>query len=94
MVLTRSRWLGKEKEDKYDVLTKEFISCGFKVEAFIVGTLRSWDPENDRVGKRLCSNKFLKVIRKIIVSETISYSQDVYQEHLRRTPQDSGGRKI
>lgn len=96
MVLTRSRWLGKEKEDKYDVLAKDFISCGFKarVEAFIVGTLRSCHPENDRVDKRLCSNKFLKVIRKIIVSETISYSQDVYQEHLRRTPQDSFVRKI
>lgn len=85
----------KEKEEKYDLLAKDFITQGFRarVEAFIVGSLGSWDPDNDRVAKRLCSNKYLEVMRNIMVSETLPYSQDIYQEHLRRTPQDSGGRK-
>lgn len=49
----------KAEGEKYDVLAKDFMSKGFRarVEAVIIGSLGSWDSENDGVLKRLCSNK-------------------------------------
>lgn len=63
-----------------------------KVGAIIVGSLGSWDPQNDAVLKRICSQKYLKVMRRIMVSEVLSHSKDVFYEHLNRLPQDSGDR--
>lgn len=82
------------KEIKYQGIAQELHLKGFnaKVEAIIIGALGSWDPTNDRVMKRICSNKYLKLMRKIVVSEVISYSRDVFFEHLGTIPQDSGGR--
>lgn len=84
----------KEKEDKYAELAAELSSDGtrVRVDAIIVGSLGSWDPQNDKIIRRLCSEKYAKTMRKIIVSETISYSQDVFSEHMRAVPQNSGGR--
>lgn len=84
----------RKKVTKYTKLDEEMIKAGLnaKVEAVIVGSLGSWDPENDRVLKRICLLKYLKVMRQIMVSEIISYSKDVFYEHLNRVPQDSGSR--
>lgn len=80
--------------EKYDNLAKEITKAGYnaKVEAVIVGSLGSWDPENDRVLKQIFSSKYLKVTRRIMVSGTISHSKDVFYEHLNHVPQDSGSR--
>lgn len=84
----------KEKEEKYVEVAEEMSRQGtrVRVDAIIVGSLGSWDPQNDNIIRRLCSEKYAKVIRRIIVSETISYSQDVFSEHMRPVPQNSGGR--
>lgn len=85
----------KVKEEKYMDIARHFSTNGGKVrvETIVVGSLGFWDPKNDRVVKRLCFEKYAKLMRKIIVSEVISYSQDIYFEHTRTTPQDSGGRR-
>lgn len=64
------------------------------VEAIVVGDLGSWDPVNDRSIRRICSRNYLKMTKNIIVSETIAYSRDVYDEHIRRVSQVSHGRQI
>lgn len=63
------------------------------LEAILVGSLGAWGRRNDKMLQRICSNKYLKVMRKIMVSENIAYSRDVYHEHLNLLPQDSGGRQ-
>lgn len=81
---------------KYDQLAKELSRDGkrVKVEAFIVGSLGSWDPKNDRLLRRICSKTYAKKMRQICVSETIAYSHDVFFEHTRQVPQDTGGRRM
>ncbi|KAL1481298.1 hypothetical protein MTO96_015734 [Rhipicephalus appendiculatus] len=39
--------------------------------------LGSWDPANDRVLKRLCSGRYLRLFNKLAVSETIAASLDL-----------------
>lgn len=86
----------KEKLENYSDLARELSNdyVKAKVEAVIEGSLGSWDPGNDALIKRLCSNKYAKMMRKIIASETIAYSQDIYAEHTRTLPQYSGGRQV
>lgn len=79
----------KEKEKKYNDIAQELCKSGFNV-----GSLGAWDPKNDRLLRRICSQKYLKMMRKIMVSETISDSRDIYYEHLNIVPQDSGGRRF
>lgn len=57
------------------------------VEAVVVGALGSWDPANDGSLRRICSKKYLKMLKKIVVSEIIGNSRDVYYEHISRIPQ-------
>lgn len=73
MGLRHLRWYVELKEEKYRALASELSDNmrGVKVEAIIVGSLSSWDPNNDRLIKRICSEKYAKVMRRIIVSETI-----------------------
>lgn len=63
----------KIKETKYDELGNKLSVDGksAKVEAIIVGSLGTWDSENDRVVKRLCAEKYEKIMRKIIIIETL-----------------------
>lgn len=63
-------------------------------EAIVVGELGSLDPANDKSLRRICTKTYLKTIKKIIISETISFSNDVYQEHIRRIGQVANGRQI
>lgn len=85
-----------EKLEKYDALAKELSVAGkrAKVVAFIVGSLGSWDPQNDKLLRRICSKTYAKKMRQICVSETIAYSNDIFYEHTRGVPQDSGGRQM
>lgn len=75
-----------EKITKYEPHAKRLTdSKKFKkvdVYAVIVGSLGSWDKENDRCIQRLCSKKYASLMRKLIVSETLRSSRDIYIEHL------------
>lgn len=73
-----------QKIEKYkpfvDIFCRKFKSA--VVEAVIVGSLGSWDPKNDRVLLRLCTKKYLRLMKKLIVSETIRSSRDIFFEHI------------
>ncbi|XP_035232574.1 uncharacterized protein LOC118204352 [Stegodyphus dumicola] len=77
------------KEEKYrplvDILRNTYRNV--QVGAIIVGALGSWDRANDKIVRRLGSNKYANLMRKLIVSETISVSRDIYIEHLTGNPQ-------
>lgn len=64
------------------------------VHAIVVGALGSWDPDNDKTIRRLCSGRYAKLMKKIIVSETTAHSQDAFDEHMRRIPQNTDGRRV
>lgn len=85
-----------EKVTKYNSLAQELSLRGKNVvvEAVVVVALGSWDPANDRLMKRICSRKYLKLFKRIEVSEAIIYSRDIYEEHTRWFPQNSGGRQV
>lgn len=75
-----------EKIKKYNCLKKSLASK-FKevsVEVIIVGALGSWDPKNDRICHRLCSKKYTKLMKNLIVSDTLRASRDIYITHLNR----------
>lgn len=76
----------EEKLNKYEPMAKRLKeSKTFKkvdVYAIIVGSLGSWDKENDKCIRRLCSKKYASLMRKLIVSETLRSSRDIYIEHL------------
>lgn len=59
------------KMTKHARLAQEFSLSGKNavVKAVVVGALGSWDPANDRVMKRICSKKYMKVLKKKVVSE-------------------------
>lgn len=53
------------------------------VHAVIVGALGSWDPANDSVLRRFCSRPYLRLLKKLCVSDTIAASRGVYHDHIR-----------
>jgi hypothetical protein len=53
-----------------------------KVDAIVLGSLGSWDPENEKVMRSMCSKKYLKLFKKLCVSDVIRYSRDIYVEHI------------
>lgn len=86
----------REKMEKYNNLAQEISLQGkiVAVEAIVVGVLGRRDPANDRVMKRICSKKYLNMFKTIVVSETISFSRDIFDEHIRRVPQNYNGRQV
>nr|XP_054921325.1 uncharacterized protein LOC129382025 [Dermacentor andersoni] len=55
------------KEEKYQPV-REYLLRKFQkvtVEAIIIGALGSWDPQNDRVMRRFCSRKYLRLFKKL-----------------------------
>ncbi|XP_049266997.1 uncharacterized protein LOC125756377 [Rhipicephalus sanguineus] len=72
------------KERKYqpvrDYLLRRYQRVS--IEAIVVGMLGSWDPANDRVLKRLCSRRYLRLLKELAVSETIAASREVYSAHV------------
>lgn len=57
------------------------------VDAVVVGALGSWDPANDATLKRVCSRSYLRTMKKLVVSETISCSRNIYVTHVTGQPQ-------
>lgn len=52
------------------------------VDAVVVGALGSWDPANDRVLRRFCSRSYLRLLKKLAVSETVAGSRNIYATHV------------
>lgn len=75
----------REKVRKYRQLADELRAKGFTVylDALIVGTLGSWDPANEQVLRHCKINrKYAGLMRKLMISDTIRWSRDIYVEHV------------
>lgn len=75
----------QEKIMKYTSLAEDYKRRGWTVhlDAFIVGSLGAWDPANEPVLKRLNINRrYASLMRKLMTSDVIRWSRDIYVEHL------------
>ena len=73
------------KIQKYEQLADELRCQGWNVylNAFITGALGAWDPDNETVIRQLrISKSYAKVMKKLIVSDTIRWSRDIYVEFI------------
>ncbi|GLV46534.1 hypothetical protein CBL_20859 [Carabus blaptoides fortunei] len=52
------------------------------IEPIVVGSLGSWHTDNDKFLKKICTRSYSKLMKKLIVSDTIRWSRDIYVEHL------------
>ncbi|XP_037275882.2 uncharacterized protein LOC119168589 [Rhipicephalus microplus] len=52
------------------------------VAAAIVGALGAWDPANNRVLLCLCSRSYLRLMKKLCVSEVVAASRAIYHAHV------------
>jgi hypothetical protein len=79
--LTEAR---QHKVNKYAALARTLNNRfnEVKVDDIVLGSLGAWDPENDRLMKTMCSRKYLKVFKKLCVSDVIRYTRDIYTEHI------------
>lgn len=73
----------KEKVEKYNPLPEHFSNSykTISIDAIIFGSLGSSDPKNDSTHQKLCSKKYLKLMKKLIISETIRVSRDIFVHH-------------
>ncbi|CAH1169636.1 unnamed protein product [Phaedon cochleariae] len=82
------------KKAKYAGIAEELRTQGYEatVDALIVGALGSWDQNNEPV-LRLCgiSQRYAKLMRLLMCSDTIRWSRDIYVEHLTGTRQYAVG---
>lgn len=75
----------ERKVIKYSPLAEELRRQGYRVvvTAFVVGALGSWDPNNEAVLRLLrVSNMYASLMRRLIVSDVIRWSRDIYVEHV------------
>lgn len=73
------------KRTKYQPVVEILQKRGYTtaVDAVIVGCLGSWDPENDDpLHKCGITRNYLKLMRKLICSDAIKWSRDIYVEHI------------
>jgi hypothetical protein len=85
----------QDKQKKYAPLAEHYNSQGYGVflDAFIVGALGGWDPANERIISHLkLGHVYCRLMRKLMVSDAIRWSRDIYVEHLSgvRQYQDEG----
>jgi hypothetical protein len=79
--LNEARLLKLQKyEDLARALSGRFAEV--TVDAIVLGSSGSWDPENDKVMRTMCPKKYLKLFKKLCVSDIIRYSRDIYVEHI------------
>ena len=73
------------KVAKYAALAEELHRQGYRVAvtAFVVGALGSWDPRNEAVLAMLrIGSRYAHLMRRLMVSDTIRWSRDIYVEHV------------
>lgn len=61
--------------------------CNVVADAVIIEGIGSWDKQNDKAMARLCSQKYLLVLKKLAVSDVIAWGCRVYNQHLTDIPQ-------
>ena len=69
------------KTDKYEPLVNELKEKSFSVEmdALVVGSLGTWDRAYERTSKIFkIGRRYSRLMRKLIVSEAIQWSRDIY----------------
>ncbi|GLV46536.1 hypothetical protein CBL_20861 [Carabus blaptoides fortunei] len=52
------------------------------IEPVVVGSLGAWPKENDSLIHRICTRKYGIPMKKLITSDTIRWSRDIYTEHI------------
>jgi hypothetical protein len=75
----------QEKQQKYAPVVEHYTRQGYSVllDAFIVGVLGGWDPANERIINYLkLGHNYCRLMRKLMVSDAIHWSRDIYNEHL------------
>uniref|UniRef100_A0A7E4VQ24 LAGLIDADG_2 domain-containing protein n=1 Tax=Panagrellus redivivus TaxID=6233 RepID=A0A7E4VQ24_PANRE len=75
----------KRKKEKYKEIELHFKNRGFKTfnEAFIIGSLGSYDPANEVCLRRLkISHKYAVLMKRLMVSDVIRWSRDIYVERV------------
>ena len=71
--------------EKYEPLVLELTEKGYDVEmdALVVGSLGAWDPANERTLRILkIGRRYSRLMRKLISSEAIQWSRDIYIQHV------------
>lgn len=65
----------RAKVEKYKELAEELSTERVKAvgETIVVGALGSCVPENDKPLRRICVKKYIKLMKKIVVSEIIAF---------------------
>jgi hypothetical protein len=75
----------EEKKRKYEGLADHLRHQGYEVylDAFVVGALGGWDPENEPVmGKLKLGHNYCRLMRKLICTDVIRWSRDICVEHV------------
>ena len=70
---------------KYQPIIDHFRKEGWAAlqEAIVVGSVGSWDPANERaLHMPQISRRYARLMRKLIVSDTVRWSRDMYIEHV------------
>ncbi|XP_023215158.1 uncharacterized protein LOC111617977 [Centruroides sculpturatus] len=76
----------QSKVEKYRSLTDHFRSLGYDTvcDAFILGSLGGYDINNTSIIQRLgISRKYSSTMIKLMVSDTIRWSREIYHHHLQ-----------
>ncbi|XP_023232410.1 uncharacterized protein LOC111632249 [Centruroides sculpturatus] len=77
----------QKKIQKYRPLTQHFRTKGYDTfcDAFVIGSLGAYDPGNIAVLQRLgIGRNYSKLMAKLMVSDPIRWSREIYMQHLNR----------
>ncbi|GFS73181.1 uncharacterized protein NPIL_314221, partial [Nephila pilipes] len=72
------------KTQKYKPLLSYFNDKGYssvEIVPIVVGALGARDPENEKFLRKICTASYLKLMRKLCVSDSIMWSRDIYIQH-------------
>uniref|UniRef100_A0A7E4VLC0 DUF3231 family protein n=1 Tax=Panagrellus redivivus TaxID=6233 RepID=A0A7E4VLC0_PANRE len=75
----------RRKKEKYADIERILKEKGYKTfnDAFIVGSLGSFDPANEACIRRLrITPRYATLMKKLMVSDVIKWSRDIYVEHV------------
>jgi len=76
---------GKRKQLRY-VYQKAALKRGrirsATMDAFIIGALGAWDPDNEQILKLVTSTFDRTLFRRLCVSNCIKWSRDIFQKHV------------
>ncbi|KAF6212109.1 hypothetical protein GE061_012629 [Apolygus lucorum] len=73
-----------EKMRKYEPVRAALRQDGMDVtiHPIVIGSLGTWDTKNDKSLLKLVTTKFLRVMARLIVCDTIAWSRCMYMQHI------------